>query len=266
MEAAVSCLDVDQFLDKLRISDQKEYKSTISPLDEDNIKCRWISENADLHEWRSGRSSPFLWLTGPVEAEILRIASGMVDQERNRLRLPLYFFCETLSEQELGFLIVTIVHTLLEQYIRSTASQETRKRLVEVFVRSLIKASLSRFPNSPSFTSFRIEALLDGAKSDELWEALCQAIAYDRKVQISIILHGPDGCSRQTDDFQIGIVSFLPRLKYLSPNLRAVVTGRPSTQNWESMSSRFMHIEYDKERRGGLFVFAPPCIFVIPDY
>jgi len=135
-------LELQQIMKLLATVDQDEYKTAMPKFDCSDPKSYWVFKNEDFLPWDSAASSRLLWLLGPPECGLSRIASTVVDREINATdksgracvqHLVLHFCCvESNVSPKL------IARSLLYQIFCSLPPLELRAALT-VFLRPLLE-------------------------------------------------------------------------------------------------------------------------------
>jgi hypothetical protein len=237
MQDLVPKISWDILSHHLSVTNQDEYRSTISPLDRDEPSRFWITRNIDYTQWESphGRKPKVLLLSAPHGHGTTEICSYVIEAASRTKGSVLYFFCSSATSARQSTILT---YTLLDQVVRCSDYGKADS-IAAAFISTLVFRHFQRRPKD-----FREEDPLDvtvekilGALDEELIEALAEAIKKAGFQELSIIVDG----------LQEDIACWLaPLIMEAAPELRVLLTSKHS---FGKIPNRVAYIEYDKERK-----------------
>jgi hypothetical protein len=235
--------------------DQKQYKTTIPPLDCDQQEFYWIFRNIDFLQWKNpANGSKVLWLSGPPECSIHRVSSYIIEEKALKTEYRvLYFFCSAAVRQKSIaslFVLTLLYQTVCYSPIDSKIS--VFKRFLRILHRRVFEKKgypwkQLDFKNEDS-PDEDIKKILQ-APAQELLATLKAVLTDEEQRELLIVVDGLDKIEDQKVEFLHGVSIFVKHLLEKASKVKILITSR-SQKEIKAVFDWLPCIEYDKERKG----------------
>ncbi|KAL6854499.1 hypothetical protein J3F83DRAFT_754734 [Trichoderma novae-zelandiae] len=253
IEATIDAVNPDWFLSILPAIHHEEFHSSYTPSFDREPEHSLVFRNTDFKEWTMTRSSRILWLSGPPECSIHKVASFILHQELDkslsRQRRVLYFFCSSATAKVSSTAV--FIRSLACQVI-STSPKAQQASIMRTFLRGILIGLIKKIPKGKMTEHFSrrssqyINKLL-GAPEGCLWAALWAVLHTERNIELSILIAGIEWVQDQRTDFIRGIRRFVDDLKRTFKVKILLSSGLDI--DTASIFDGLPHIEYDRERK-----------------
>lgn len=253
LQATLYESNLDVLLSVLSVSNYTRHNSAFqSPIDYDNPKFHWASRNIDFRQWSLEQGSPILYLTGflPEIYSLYQLSLYVADWGRAAGYSVLPIFCSAMEHEPS---MATLLHIFLLSLVYCSP-EEQRTPIIRSFFSKLLEKPIvegylywqeERF-NEEVFLKY-MKITLKSATPKELVQWLKVALNFEMQGRLLVVIDGLDVI--ESVDEHLDCV--IPLIKYLQQVQKAkILFTSPARCRAIDRFQDFMHIEYDKERKG----------------
>lgn len=242
----------DQLLDLLPVRGYTRYEYDEISKNYDDPEFHWALRNIDFKQWSLNEGPRVLFLTGhPSESNLNQLSSYVVGREKAAGCSVLPLFCSNMLSSTT---IAKFLHICLLELVYSSPEAQ-RNLIIRSFFSKLLevpRVKLSRDWNQNNFDKEiflkYMKTILESAAIMDLVSSLKTAFGSEKQRRLLVVISKLDAIE-SVDEPAGCVLLLIKHLQQRNPNVKILLTSSERPENKTHLED-FLHIMYDKERKG----------------
>lgn len=259
----------DQLMNLLRVRGHTHHEYLEIPQNYDDPEFHWASRNIDFKQWSLNEGPRVLCLTGhPSEGNLNQLSSYVVGREKVAGYSVLPMFCLNMVA---GTTIATFLRILLLKLVycssdaqRTSITRGFFSKLLETLVERSIQDWKEEKFNEEIFSKY-MKKILKNATTEDLLSSLKTAFDFERQRRLLVAISNLEAIEsvNKPDGYVLLLIN---HLQQRNPNIKIPLTSSERSETTIHFED-FLHIEYDKERKGwsAAYELFKNCPFITND-